>query len=160
MKQRRQEIAQAIADLTAHISALRQEDAELEKVDVVLARFVDPDQVHQATVTISGVSAVGMAGDVKTEGKPAGTPTTPNMIVMLLKEAAGQGKPGLEPREMQMIIARRWWPSVKSEDIGPTAWRMWKEGRLAKDGSLYMLPVDTGITEAAGDLLGVTAASE
>jgi hypothetical protein len=89
-----------------------------------------------------------------------GTPTTPNMIVMLLKEAAGQGKPGLEPREMQMIIARRWWPSVKSEDIGPTAWRMWKEGRLAKDGSLYMLPVDTGITEAAGDLLGVTAASE
>lgn len=28
-----------------------------------------------------------------------------------------------------------------------TAWRMWKEGRLSKDGSLYMLRKDTGIVD-------------
>jgi hypothetical protein len=61
------------------------------------------------------------------------------MIMALLREAAGQGKPGLEPREMQISISKRWWPTVKSEDVGPTAWRMWKDGRLSKDGSLYSI---------------------
>jgi hypothetical protein len=56
---------------------------------------------------------------------------------------------GLEPKEMQITISKRWWPSVKSEDVGPTAWRMWREGRLAKNGSLYMLK-----ETAAAALLG------
>jgi hypothetical protein len=140
LKQRRQQIAEEIAKLQA-------EDAELELAEVVMARFVDEDVIYPPTVTVTGPPS-------DSKGKPAGTPTTPNMILSLLREASAQGKPGLEPREMQMMIGRRWWPSVKSEDIGPTAWRMWKEGRLAKDGSLYMLRVNTGLTEAAGNLLG------
>jgi hypothetical protein len=163
LKQRRQEIAEEIAALTDKISALKAEDADLEKADVVMARFIDEDRFYPANISrvVAGVAGVGASGEVKTEGKPAGTPTTPNMIVMLLKEAVSQGKPGLEPREMQMLIARRWWPTVKSEDIGPTAWRMWREGRLSKaEGeSLYMLPVDAGIEEAAGLPLGKNSAA-
>ena len=57
------------------------------------------------------------------------------MILAVLREATGQGKPGLEPREMMISISKRWWPTVKSKDVGPTAWRMWKDGRLGKEGS-------------------------
>jgi hypothetical protein len=71
------------------------------------------------------------------------------MILALLREAHAHGKAGLEPREMQISISKRWWPTVKSEDVGPTAWRMWKDGRLGKVGSTYMLK-----GTAAADLLG------
>jgi 3',5'-cyclic AMP phosphodiesterase CpdA len=153
LKQRRQAIAEQIAEFTGKIAALKAEDKELETAEVVVGRFEDEDHFFRATVT------VGPPPDSK--GKPPGTPTTPNMILTLLREAAAENKPGLEPREMQMIIARRWWPGVKSEDIGPTAWRMWKEARLAKDGPLYMLPGNHDLPKAAGDLLGgEPAASE
>ena len=145
LRSRRKEIAAEVHDLKEKMDALGVEDEELAAAERVLLRFgvVTTDVVvtphHGAT------------------GKPPGTPTTPNMILALLREAAGKGKPGLEPREMMMVISRRWWPSVKSEDIGPTAWRMWKAGRLNKVGSVYQIKN----TEAAGDLLGrEPAASE
>jgi hypothetical protein len=152
LRYRRKEIAAEAHDLRERIEALKAdidvleaEDNELAGAERVLSRFgVPPPETSQVTPEATG-------------GKPPGTPTTPNMIVALLREATSQGKPGLEPRDMMMSISRRWWPSVKSEDIGPTAWRMWKEGRLHKEGSLYMLRKNT---EAADDLLRGTAASE
>ena len=138
LRARRREIATELDELRGRLEALASEDEELELAERVLSRFgaVEPKETEVAVETGGG--------------KPIGTPTTPNMILALLREAHAQGKTGLEPREMQISISRRWWPSVKSEDVGPTAWRMWKDGRLSKVGSLYMLPNSA----AAADLLG------
>jgi len=136
LKHRRQQIAEEIAKLQA-------EDAELELAEVVMGRFVDEDTVYSPTVTVASPPS-------DSKGKPVGTPTTPNMILALLREAVAHGRAGLEPKEMQITISKRWWPGAKSEDIGPTAWRMWKEGRLTKAGSVYMIPNSS----AAADLLG------
>ena len=73
------------------------------------------------------------------------------MILLLLRDAERQGKRGLEPREMLIQITKRWWPSVKSEDVAPTAWRMWKDRRLDKEGSLYMIRKASSV--AQDDLL-------
>ncbi|MCA1456402.1 hypothetical protein I6F35_24855 [Bradyrhizobium sp. BRP22] len=134
---RRKEIASELDDLRTRMRALETEDQELASAERVLSRFgaVQPDLISYGP---EGVTVI----ETKTSGKPEGTPTTPNMILALLREAHAQGKQGLEPREMQIAIGKRWWPSVKSEDVGPTAWRMWKDGRLAKDGSVYMIPKD------------------
>ena len=138
LRARRREIADEAKELRSRLVSLETEDSELELAEKVLLRFgvVPSEPVARPASELSG--------------KPEGTPTTPNMILALLREAQAQGKAGLEPKEMQITISKRWWPSVKSEDIGPTAWRMWKDGRLAKSGSLYMLAVKTGIEEAAG----------
>lgn len=144
---RRREIASELDGLRERLRVLEAEDQELAAAEKVLARFgaeLQPDMIVQ------GQDGSATIVQVKTIGKPEGTPTTPNMILALLREAQAHGKKGLEPRDMQISISKRWWPAVKSEDVGPTAWRMWKDGRLAKDGSLYMLPIKTGIEEAAG----------
>ena len=61
----------------------------------------------------------------------------------------------MEPRDLTRAIARRWWPSVKSEEVSPIVWRMWKRGQLRKEGSLYLLPENT----EAADLLGEDSAA-
>jgi hypothetical protein len=137
LRYRRKEIAAESHDLRAKLQALEAEDEELASAEKVISRF-------------GGVEVPDPETTPSSNGKPIGTPTTPNMILALLKEAVAQGKPGLEPKDMQMTIARRWWPTVKSEDVGPTAWRMWKDGRLTKSGSVYMIPGSS----AAADLLG------
>jgi hypothetical protein len=126
LRYRRKEIAAVVHDLKDQLEKLAAEDEELASAERVLARF-------------GGIEEPEPEASSSSNGKPVGTPTTPNMILALLKEAIAQGKAGLEPKDMQMTIARRWWPTVKSEDVGPTAWRMWKDGRLDKDGSVYML---------------------
>ena len=135
LRYRRKEIASELSELRERIAALESEDGELATAESVVARFGNINDEVDAPPP--------------TEGKPEGTPTTPAMILALLREANAQGKMGLEPKEMQITISKRWWPSVKSEDVGPTAWRMWREGRLAKNGSLYMLK-----ETAAAALLG------
>ena len=151
LRYRRKEIAGEVHDLRAKLQALEVEDEELALAERVLSRFGEiPEEVEVGTEAPAS------------NGKPPGTPTTPNMIMALLREASAQGKPGLEPREMQISISKRWWPTVKSEDVGPTAWRMWKDGRLDKAGSLYTLKIKEAAKtqEAAGFPWGKTTASE
>jgi hypothetical protein len=126
LRSRRIEIGAEVTELSERLDMLKAEDEELASAERVLMRF------GAVPVEPAGVPGLGT-------GKPPGTPTTPNMIMALLREAIAQGKPGLEPREMQISISKRWWPTVKSEDVGPTAWRMWKDGRLEKTGSLYSI---------------------
>lgn len=142
LRARRKEIAGEIQAMRSRLEALEAEDEELESAERTLIRLgaAPPEEVE---------------AEVEGSGKPPGTPTTPNMILALLREAQAQGKAGLEPKEMQITISKRWWPTVKSEDIGPTAWRMWKDGRLAKVGSLYMI----ANSSAAADLLGENPAT-
>jgi hypothetical protein len=133
LKQRRKAISKEIGLHNELIAALELEDKELEAAEAVLSRFADEGSEVSAKPPDESIPSA----DAK--GKPTGTPTTPTMIMQLLTEASRQGKPGMEPREMQLQIARRWWPGVKSEDVAPTAWRMWKDGRLSKEGSVYSI---------------------
>jgi hypothetical protein len=140
LRYRRKEIAAETRDLRTQLEALEAEDMELASAEKVISRF-------------GGGEAPDPEPSSPNNGKPVGTPTTPNMILALLKEAIAQGKPGLEPKDMQMTIARRWWPTVKSEDVGPTAWRMWKDGRLSKNGAVYTIKQDDRVT--IDDMLGM-----
>jgi hypothetical protein len=126
LEYRRIEIGAEVTELSERLDALKAEDEELASAEHILMRF------GAVPVEPAGTSGLGTR-------KPFGTLTTPNMIIVLLREAASQSKAGLEPREMQILISKRWWPTVKSEDVGPIAWRMWKDGRLEKTKSLYYL---------------------
>lgn len=150
LRDRRKEIAAKLKELDETATALRTEDSELESTERVLARFVPEAATSQPKEAANGATIDGASSASAGSGKPVGTPTTPQMIITLLKDAERQGKTGLEPREMLIAITKRWWPSVKSEDVAPTAWRMWKDGRLLKDGSLYRVNKDH---DAIADLL-------
>jgi hypothetical protein len=72
--------------------------------------------------------------------KPAGIPPIPEIIIECLAGAANAGLPGLEPNQILEWVRSKYWPNAESTDVGSTAWRMWKGGRLVKDGAVYSLP--------------------
>jgi hypothetical protein len=75
--------------------------------------------------------------------KPPDAPRVPEMITYLLRQAEKDGKQGLTPSELLTHVQLTWWPEAKNSDVGSTAWRMWRDGRLAKpnpDSPIYALP--------------------
>jgi hypothetical protein len=140
--QRRSEIEGAIADLTSRVDMLRHELDELDVAERVLTRLGAAE--HE---TVAGAPDMGLMAEserlldevVPAVSKPPGIPTMPEMILEALRK--GQAIPvGMEPRDLLKYIAERWWPEVRSELVGPIAWRMWKRGDLVKEGPLYRLP--------------------
>jgi hypothetical protein len=67
--------------------------------------------------------------------KPQGLPSVPEMILQALVDAAD----GLRPRDITQTIRREWWADMPADRVPVTAFRMAKEGRLAKDGNKYRL---------------------
>jgi len=55
-------------------------------------------------------------------------------------DSRSQGRKGLEPKDIAAEIAKRWWPNVTINAVGPIAWRMYKKGLLRKRESKYFLP--------------------
>jgi hypothetical protein len=79
--------------------------------------------------------------------KPAGLPPVPDMIIEALTNATAAGAPGLTPSGLLSYVRGKYWPEAQTNDVGTTAWRMWKDGRLTKPGpdtSLYGLPKGNG----------------
>jgi hypothetical protein len=75
--------------------------------------------------------------------KPAEVPSVPDMIVEILKGGERAGMLGMTPTELLNQIRIMWWSGAQNSDVGPTAWRMWKDGRLVKpnpDSAVYALP--------------------
>jgi hypothetical protein len=110
IERRRQEIAAEIAKL----------QAEAEELDItlrVLKRF-SPD------------------GSSKTEPRfpprPAGTPTTFEMVSMVLTSAEKEGKDGLAAGEIVNAIRARYWPDVTGPQILPSIYRFIKQKRFHK----------------------------
>ncbi len=87
--------------------------------------------------------AIGAAGNlVEIRRKPLGLPPVPLMIMEALENAESAGKPGLTPQAMVSYVRNKYWPEAGNPDIGSTAWRMWKDGRLAKpdeNSSIYVI---------------------
>ena len=75
--------------------------------------------------------------------KPTGLRPVPEMIIDALEKGQAEGRRGLTPAELLSFIRDRYWPDAKSNDVGSTAWRMWKDGRLVKpdkNSPIYSLP--------------------
>lgn len=167
VRDRREAVEAEIEHLIARIAALKAELPDLQVTERTLARLAGVDPPTSLSSMFASapeneaerkpITSAQLAAALNGGGKPSGTPTTPDMILTLLMESRRRGIGGMEPRDLTRAISRRWWPSVKSEEVSPIVWRMWKRGQLRKDGSTYLLPENT---EAAGDLLEVTAASE
>jgi hypothetical protein len=73
--------------------------------------------------------------DAPSASKPQGLPSVPEMILQALVDAAD----GLRPRDITQTIRREWWPGMPGDRVLTTAFRMAREGRLAKDGNRYKL---------------------
>lgn len=166
VRDRREAVEAEIEQLVARIAALKAELPDLTVTERTLARLsgepVSPSvsslftESSEPEVERKPITAAQLAAALNGGGKPSGTPTTPDMIMTLMMESRRRGAGGMEPRDLTRAISRRWWPGVKSEEVSPIVWRMWKRGQLRKEGSLYLLPENT---EAADLLEGDTAAS-
>lgn len=156
VRDRREAVEAEIEHLIARIAALKAELPDLQVTERTLARLAGVD----APASLSGmfadapekeadrkpITSAQLAAALNGGGKPSGLPTTPDMILTLLMESRRRGVGGMEPRDLTRAIARRWWPGVKSEEVSPIVWRMYKRGQLRKEGSVYLL---TENTEAA-----------
>jgi hypothetical protein len=88
----------------------------------------------------------GQAARAKSAPKPPGLSDTPTLIMAVLRSDGA-----LRPEEIRDRIRDRYWPGVQFEAIGPTVWRMWKDGRLVRGGGSYALPSnETPAGETAG----------
>ena len=148
IRRRRAEIEAEINRLQARVQELQADFRDLAVAERVLVKLggesggQDRPRVEQPAPRSGG-------------GKPDGTPSVTEMIVMVLDEAQTRmGLRGLEPKDMATRIAGLWWPDVRPDDVNGIAWRMWKRGQLVKDGSVYMLPKKE---EATGDLISRSA---
>jgi len=128
------------AQIDREMAALRQREKVLQ------AELAELDQAERVLVRLSGQSGLAISAEVLSQdaeapvGKPEGTPTVTKMITIALREALKLGLDGMEPKQLVEYIAQKWWPNVRTVDVGPIAWRMWKNGQLRKDGTIYMLP--------------------
>lgn len=130
---RKAEIEKEIQECRDRITALQAELPELEVAARVLMRLQD--------------SAISKSIDELTDhpaipphAKPANIPTMPDMILEVLDTQAAILQGGLEPADIRDVIAKKWWPEVRPDVVGPIAWRMWKRGQLRKNGAKYLAP--------------------
>jgi hypothetical protein len=85
--------------------------------------------------------------------KPNGLPTTPDMIVTVLREA---GRP-IRPSEIASFIRQRWWAELPTKVVYTNAYRMAKDGRLAAQEGHYFLAQQSA---SEGQVKSLTASSE
>ena len=96
---------------------------------------MSPEQVRAARNWLAWTQA---EPEPTSGGKPPGTPTVLDMAFSVIAtDAEPQGQMFMEAQDIVAAIRRRWWPTVKSNDIAPTLWRAAKEGRIYKTGTRY-----------------------
>jgi hypothetical protein len=145
---KRRAISQKIMQQREVLAALEAQERDLVVAERVLAALDaesdDPELAlePEPEVTLTATDLVG-------GGKPEGIPTMPDMIFEALKDARTRGLKGLEPKDITAFIAAKWWPDVKINNVGPIAWRLYKNERLSKRQSKYRLPDESAETNAA-----------
>jgi hypothetical protein len=145
LREKKRAALQEIAKLEATIAEVRSLVSDYEITERVLGSLADGDdddiqdeiQIEAKTGELIGPS---LTSDEEVERrKPHGVPTVPQMIYDALRHAAALGDNGLEPAAMLDFVRKKYWPTAVSSDIGSTAWRLWKAGKLRKSGSIYSL---------------------
>jgi hypothetical protein len=147
IQDKRRAISRQIVQQREILNALETQERELEIAERVLVSLdlesvpeIAPEAEPHMTLT---------AADLMVGGKPEGIPTMPDMIFEALKDAKARGLKGLEPKDIAAFIAAKWWPSVKINNVGPIAWRLYKNERLTKRQAKYRLPDDFAETSVA-----------
>jgi hypothetical protein len=148
LREKKQAALQEIARLEARIAELRSLVSDYEIADRVLGSLsaTEDDDEIQAEVELETNSMAVTGNGTQLEvvrKKPDNIPTVPQMIYESLEQASLLfGAFGLEPSGMLEFVQKKYWPEAGSTDIGSTAWRLWKSGKLKKSGSIYSLPDD------------------
>jgi hypothetical protein len=137
---RRRATEEEIARHQEAISALKSKLSEFEIAERVLASL--GDDAAEENQADRNQDEAPLAAAASSAVKPDGLPTMPAMILDSLHEARARGQNGLEPREMAEFIEKKYWRGMPLHIVGPTAWRMHKDGRLAKRDSRYFLIQD------------------
>jgi hypothetical protein len=139
---RRRAVEDDIARQQEVLSALKSKLSDLEIAERVLTSLGGEDAeeaVAEENQNRSALVASIVAAMPRPAEKPSGIPTMPVMILEALRDARTKGRLGLEPREMAQYIAGKYWPGMPLHIVGPTAWRMHKDGRLGKRESKYFI---------------------
>jgi hypothetical protein len=154
IRAKKQELLSTAAHYDELATRARAEAAEFEAAERVWMKLFGASEAaellaqgDEVSHTLSQMSdaervASGIGNLVEVRRKPPGVPPVPDMILEALKEAEAAGKPGLNPHAMVDFVRRKYWKEAGNPDIGSTAWRMWKDGRLAKpdeNSSLYVI---------------------
>lgn len=146
---KRRAIAQKIAQQRDVLTALEAQERDLEIAERVLASLDADDQPELVLEPVTEPDPEPANSNVEQSGKPDGIPTMPEMITEALRDAKARGLKGLEPKDIAAYIASKWWPGVKINNVGPIAWRLYKNSRLAKRQAKYRLPDEVEANAAA-----------
>jgi hypothetical protein len=145
IRSRKNELLSTAAKYDSLAAKARTEAADYEAAERVwLKMFPSPDR--SATVERTPPEAGATTGaDTEGLGKKPGSPPITQMIIEALTDAANNGAPGLTPSGILSFVQAKYWPGAKNADVGSTAWRMWKHGRLTRPREgFYGLPNGKG----------------
>lgn len=141
ISERLDQLEREIARQELVVRALREERDEILVAMRVIKRFAGggsevlrPDKATEGL--LGGVpSSTTRQGDQPAEDKDEKL-TTPEMILRVLKANGGV----MQAKDILAEVRKLYWADAPSSSVGPTAWRMWKERRLAKVEDGYALP--------------------
>ena len=77
------------------------------------------------------------AGSKELLPRPAGTPSTFDMVDMILASAEKEGRGALTSRELMDEIRAKYWPGVQNKQILPSIFGFGAKGRLIRDGEKW-----------------------
>jgi len=133
VRERLEEVRDLISRYSAAISMLKREEQDLEIAVQVM------DGLLKRPAYRAMLPPIEATADTVEPTKPVGIPTVPNMIMEALLVASDNGMYGMEPSHVTAFIRDNYWPSVQSQNVAPTMWRMARDGKLTKNGSVYSL---------------------
>ena len=142
IRREKERLLAAAARYDALAAKARAEAADYEaaeRVWIKLAQGTLGSEMLNAAMIGGGAEVVG--NEEVDQGKPAGIPTLPEMIIEAMRADNGGG--GIQPSAALSFIRQKYWPTVKSADVSSTMWRMAQEGRLfkpMKNAPIYRLP--------------------
>lgn len=134
-------------DIRRQREALEIERAQLEKrVEAIKGEIEDlvaTERVFDRIGKAQDAQPAAQAEEPVKRGRraskrPEGVPSNADMIVGALRAARERGARGLVASELMDVVRDLYWPEVPYSSIIPTASRLVKEARIAKEGELYM----------------------
>jgi hypothetical protein len=134
-------IAAQQANLKKEIASLEERlvasNQKLERLNITMQVLSELPGIDKE---ISPPKRVPVVMQAKTPRRKSGKQSVPKLILAALADAHKEGILGLEPRGLFEKISLTSSVPIRSESVGSTAWRLWKDGLLKKDRTLYMLP--------------------
>lgn len=148
------ELDEQIARQDLVLKALREERNELLVALKVIKRFSsEADDISRSDesarkVTSEDISPKPAGAQNQSSERAIVRKTTPEMILDILS-----GRGAMNAKDLVIEVRKRYWPEAPASSVGPTAWRMWKDGRLTKGEDGYFLPNEKGPAVPAADPL-------